>query len=299
MGLDGFKLRHMRMLVALSEHGKLGVVAEMFGVSQPGLSRTLSELEQMSGHQLFERHNRGLVVTTQGEVIVRHAKTLLAEAKRAEYEMVVAAAGQGGSVAFGTIITPAADYVTPALKRLFETHPTIDVSITVGSSDVLLEDVLSRRLDFAVCRIPSGMNPLLFDNKRLGKEALSVVVAENHPLADKADISEEDLRRQGWVLQPHGSFLRDVADDFIRRHGIVPESVVSTSDALLTMLLMRQSQRIAILAEPVARLMEQHRLLRILPIAADISVPDFGLLKLKDRELSASAELLYKLFESA
>jgi DNA-binding transcriptional LysR family regulator len=299
MGLDGFKLRHMRMLVALSEHGKLGVVAEMFGVSQPGLSRTLSELEQMSGHQLFERHNRGLVVTTQGEVIVRHAKTLLAEVKRAEYEMVVAAAGQGGSVAFGTIITPAADYVTPALKRLFETHPTIDVSITVGSSDVLLEDVLSRRLDFAVCRIPSGMNPLLFDNKRLGKETLSVVVAENHPLADKADISEEDLRRQGWVLQPHGSFLRDVADDFIRRHGIVPESVVSTSDALLTMLLMRQSQRIAILAEPVARLMEQHRLLRILPIAADISVPDFGLLKLKDRELSASAELLYKLFESA
>jgi DNA-binding transcriptional LysR family regulator len=226
-------------------------------------------------------------------------KMLLAEAKRAEYEMVVAAAGQGGSVAFGTIITPAADYVTPALKRLFETHPTIDVSITVGSSDVLLEDVLSRRLDFAVCRIPSGMNPLLFDNKRLGKETLSVVVAENHPLADKADIAEEDLRRQGWVLQPHGSFLRDVADDFIRRHGIVPESVVSTSDALLTMLLMRQSQRIAILAEPVARLMEQHRLLRILPIAADISVPDFGLLKLKDRELSASAELLYKLFESA
>jgi DNA-binding transcriptional LysR family regulator len=299
MGLDGFKLRHMRMLVALSEHGKLGVVAEMFGVSQPGLSRTLSELEQMSGHQLFERHNRGLVVSTQGEVIVRHAKTLLAEVKRAEYEMVVAAAGQGGSVAFGTIITPAADYVTPALKRLFETHPTIDVSITVGSSDVLLEDVLSRRLDFAVGRIPSGMNPLLFDNKRLGKETLSVVVAENHPLADKADISEEDLRRQGWVLQPHGSFLRDVADDFIRRHGIVPESVVSTSDALLTMLLMRQSQRIAILAEPVARLMEQHRLLRILPIAADISVPDFGLLKLKDRELSASAELLYKLFESA
>ncbi|KQV65168.1 LysR family transcriptional regulator [Rhizobium sp. Root1220] len=298
MGLDGFKLRHLRMLVALSEHGKLGVVAEMFGISQPALSRTLNELEQMSGHQLFERHNRGLAVTTQGEVIVRHARMLLAEAQRAEYEMVVAAAGQGGSVAFGTIITPAADYVTPALKRLFETHPTIDVSITVGSSDVLLEDVLSRRLDFAVCRIPSGMNPLLFDNTLLGKETLRVVVAENHPLADKADVTEADLRQQGWVLQPHGSFLRHVADDFIRRHGIVPESVVSTSDALLTMLLMGQSQRIGILAEPVARMMEQHRLLRILSIDADISVPDFGLLKLKDRELSASAELLYKLFQS-
>jgi DNA-binding transcriptional LysR family regulator len=299
MGLDGFKLRHLRMLVALSEHGKLGVVAEMFGISQPALSRTLNELEQMSGHQLFERHNRGLISTTQGDVIVRHAKMLLAEAQRAEYEMVVAAAGQGGSVAFGTIMTPAADYVAPALKRLFETHPTIDVSITVGSSDVLLEDVLSRRLDFAVCRIPSGMNPLWFDHIPLGKETLRVVVAANHPLAKKAVAAEDDLRQQSWVLQPHGSFLRHVVDDFIRRHGIVPASVVSTSDALLTMLLMLQSQRLGILAEPVARLMEEHGLLRILSIAGDISVPDFGLVKLKDRDLSASAELLYKLFESA
>jgi DNA-binding transcriptional LysR family regulator len=111
--------------------------------------------------------------------------------------------------------------------------------------------------------------------------------------------AEDDLRQQSWVLQPHGSFLRHVVDDFIRRHGIVPSSVVSTSDALLTMLLMLQSQRLGILAEPVARLMEEHGLLRILSIAGDISVPDFGLVKLKDRELSASAELLFKLFESA
>lgn len=298
MGLDGFKLRHMKMLVALSEHGKLGVVAEMFGVSQPALSRTLNELEQMSGHQLFERHNRGLVPTPQGEVIVRHAKMLLAEAQRAEYEMVVAAAGQGGSVAFGTIMTPAADYVAPALQRMFETHPTIDVSISVGSSDVLLEDVLSRRLDFAVCRIPSGMNPLLFDYVPIGQETLRVVAAANHPLAAKAVVTEEEMRAHSWVLQPHGSFLRQVADDYIRRHGIVPASVVSTSDALLTLLLMMQSDRLGIFAEPVGELFEQHGLLRRLAVERDISVPGFGLVKLRDRELSASAELLYRLFAS-
>ena len=191
MGLDGFRLRHLKMLVALSEHGKLGVVAEMFGVSQPALSRTLNELEQMSGHQLFERHNRGLAPTPQGEVIVRHAKMLISEAQRAEYEMVVAAAGQGGSVAFGTIMTPAADYVAPALKRIFETHPTIDISISVGSSDVLLEDVLSRRLDFAVCRIPSGMNPLWFDYLPVGQETLRVIVATDHPLSSKPLVTED------------------------------------------------------------------------------------------------------------
>lgn len=296
MGLDGFRLRHLKMLVALSEHGKLGVVAEMFGISQPALSRTLNELEQMSGHQLFERHNRGLIPTPQGEVIVRHAKMLISEAQRAEYEMVVAAAGQGGSVAFGTIMTPAADYVAPALKRIFETHPTIDISISVGSSDVLLEDVLNRRLDFAVCRIPSGMNPLWFDYLPVGQETLRVIVAVDHPLSAKPVVTEDDLRHLSWVLQPHGSFLRQVIDDFIRRHGIVPASVVSTSDALLTMLLILQSQRLGIFAEPVAALLERHGLVKALQIEGDISVPGFGLVKLKERELSASAELVYNVF---
>ncbi len=69
-----------------------------------------------------------------------------------------------------------------ALKRIFETHPTIDISIAVGSSDVLLEDVLNRRLDFAVCRIPSGMNPLWFDYLPVGQETLRVIVAVDHPL---------------------------------------------------------------------------------------------------------------------
>ncbi len=62
------------------------------------------------------------------------------------------------------------------------------------------------------------------------------------------------------------------------------------------MLLMLQSQRLGIFADPVAALLERHGLVKALQIEGDISVPGFGLVKLKERELSASAELVYNVF---
>lgn len=299
MGLDGFKLKHLKMLVALNEHRKLGVVADMFGLSQPALSRTLSELEQMCGHRLFERHNRGLTPTPQGDVIVRHAKMVLADTQRAEYEMAAATKGQGGNVAFGTITTPASDYIAPALKRIFDHDPTLNVSIVVGSSDVLLDDLINRRLDFAICRIPPGMNPARFDYAPLGTETLRLVVAAGHPLAGQAIVNEDELARQDWVLQPHGSFLRQVVDDFIRTHAIVPANVISTASTLLTILLVMQSNRVGIFAKPVADLLETHGLIRALPIGADITVPGFGIVTLRERALSTQAQRMVEAFRRA
>lgn len=296
MSFDGFRLRHFKMIVALSEQRKMGAVADMFGLSQPALSRILAELEAMVGHRLFERHNRGLLLTPQGEIALRHARMVIADTRRAEYEMAAAAAGQGGSVAFGTVMTPASDHVAPVLKQLYDTSPALDVSITVGSSDRLLEEVVSRRLDFAICRIPPNMNPLWFDYVHLGNETLRLVVAPDHPLAGKTAVDEEDLSRQNWVLQERGSLLRQIVDDFHRAKGILPGSVVSTSSVLLTILLIKQTKRVGLFADTVARLLEEHGLLRALPIKADLTVPDFGIIKLKDRDLSMSAQLVFDTF---
>ncbi|MDE1996622.1 MAG: LysR family transcriptional regulator, partial [Rhizobiaceae bacterium] len=213
--------------------------------------------------------------------------------RRVESEMAAAAKRSGGSVAFGTIMSPAADYIAPALKRVFQIDPSLNVSIVMGSSDVLLEDVVNRRLDFAICRIPGGMNPMKFDYVPLGKETLHLVAAMGHPLASRSAVTEDDLTRQDWVLQPQGSFLRQIVDDFIRKRAIVPANVISTASTLLTILLVMQSSRVGILAKPVAELLEAHGLLRSLPIAADITIPDFGIITLRDRALSEAARMVF------
>lgn len=296
MGLDGFRLKHFRILVALVEHRKISIVADLFGVSQPAMSRTIVELEQMAGYKLFQRHSRGMVPTEQGEIIVRHARVAVEDARRVEYEMATAALGRGGHVAFGTVMTPASDYVAPVLKKVFEIDPTLNVHIAVDSSDALLKILVQRRLDFAICRIPVGNEAKVFSYFALGNETLRLVVAPNHPLAVKPYVQEADFAEQDWVLQEKGSVLRSVVDEFHRRNGLHPKSVVSTASVLLTILLVVQTHRIGIFADTFARLLDQHGLIKALPLSANLTVPDFGIITLKDRELSAPAQFVLNTF---
>jgi DNA-binding transcriptional LysR family regulator len=292
--LDAFKLKHLRMLVALEEHGKVGSVAGMFGLSQPSLSRTLVELESLAGHRLFERHNRGTALTPEGKVLARYARTLLAEAARAEYDMKVIASGKRGSVSIGTVMTPASEIVVPALNDAQAGYQDLDINVSHGSSDALLAQLSAGSLDFAICRLPENFNRTMFDYEPLGEETFRMVVARGHPLAAKPAVEEADLEGLDWVLQPEGSYLRDVMDDYHRAQAIVPRSVISTSSVLMTILLVKSSGRVGIFAKTVAEMLDQHQLLTALPIHAHIDIPGFGLVQLKGKELSPQARSVFE-----
>lgn len=53
------RLRHLHTFVAVAQQGTLGRAAETLNLSQPALSKTLNELEQLTGARLFERGRRG------------------------------------------------------------------------------------------------------------------------------------------------------------------------------------------------------------------------------------------------
>lgn len=288
--LDPFKLKHLRMLVALEEHGKVGTVAAMFGLSQPSLSRTLFELESLAGYRLFDRHNRGTTLTAEGKVLARYARTLLSEAARAEYDMKVIASGKRGSVSIGTVMTPASDVIVPALNDAQAEYQDLDINISHGSSDALLAQLNAGSLDFAICRLPENANRAMFDYEPIGEETFRIVVGANHPLAKQSAVEEADLEGLDWVLQPEGSYLRDVIDDYHRHHAIVPRSVISTSSVLMTILLVRSGSRVGMFATTVAEMLDQHHLLKALPLNARIDIPGFGLVQIKGKELSPQAK---------
>lgn len=294
MRLDSFRLRHLRMLVALDEHRKVGTVAEMFGLSQPSLSRTLGELESLAGHTLFVRHNRGTSLTPEGQVLARHARSLLAEVARAEYEIDIVASGRRGAVSIGTIMTPASEFIVPALASVQSDYSELDFNLVEGSSDTLLRQLMAGQIDFAVCRITSEFNGALFEYAPLGSEALCMVVSTTHPLAALDHVPVAELERLDWVLQPPGSAIRSVVDDYHRRRGIVPRSIVSTGSVLLSILLVRQTQRVGIFAKPFADLLDGHSLLRALPVDAEIALPGFGLVHMKDRQLTPQARRVHE-----
>lgn len=65
------KLTHLRDIIAVSEHGSLRAAGRHLGIAQPAITRSIREIEHELGVPLFERHAKGVRLTSMGEVFVR------------------------------------------------------------------------------------------------------------------------------------------------------------------------------------------------------------------------------------
>jgi DNA-binding transcriptional LysR family regulator len=97
------------------------------------------------------------------------------------------------------------------------------------------------------------------------------------------------------VLQPRGSLLRRSVEAILRRYDIPPpENVVNTPSILMSMVLTARTDAIAPLGAPVADLFCATGYFVRLPLTERIMIEPYGLIKLRDRVLSPTAQLLYE-----
>src|SRR5258705_4146680 len=99
------KTRHIVLLVHLDEQRSVLRAAKAANMTQPGASKLLSELEDSLGVPLFTRHARGIEPTQYGEIMMRHARSALAEMDRAQDEITALRSGLAGQCTVGAVVS--------------------------------------------------------------------------------------------------------------------------------------------------------------------------------------------------
>jgi LysR family pca operon transcriptional activator len=176
------KLGLLRVADALETHGSLLKASAALGLSQPALSRALRELEEIVGARLFARHPRGVRPTEAGIVVIRLARRLLGELRRAEEELDAVGAAEGGSVAIGVLPVAAVGMLPGALIRLRESHPRLRLRLQQGRTEELLPLLAARELDLVVGRLYAPAVPDDFLREPLWEEPISALARAGHPL---------------------------------------------------------------------------------------------------------------------
>ncbi len=296
---SSLKLRHMRLVVALEEHGQISAAAHMMNISQPAASRMIAEIEGILGVAICERLPRGIRLTPYGGVLARRARSILLEMREVDREISDLKQGKGGSVFLGAVTAPAIQLAVPAIRSVRRRHPRVEISIQVETSLVLARELLASRHDFIIGRIPDDLNPRLFESRIIGVEKACLIARKGHPLASGRTVGLDELSHYDWVFQPSGSLLRQTVEGiFVSQGARLPDRVLNTSSLLLTLVMVAQSDAIAPVAVDVARFVNSRSGLAgtidILPIAFDINVQPYSLIKVRGRSLSPAAETLYE-----
>lgn len=191
--------RQLRLLIAVAEHGSLLAAADRVGLTQPGASKALKELESTLNAPLFMRTNRGLVPTEAGTCALRFARLIQSDISQLQQELSAIASGAGGRIAVGTIMG-AVPLLTRALTRLMDQQPDISVEIVEDTSASLLALIDQGRLDAAICRLSVSPKPHLYDSVVIKDESLAVVAHRAHPAAGLPAITLQDLSASRWVV---------------------------------------------------------------------------------------------------
>ena len=292
------KLGHMRLIVALDDGGQVSTAAQMLNISQPAASRMIAEIEAFLQVPICQRKPRGIVLTTYGKALARRGRSILLELREADREIDALRTGRGGNVFMGTVTAPSIELAVPAINRLRQQFPAIEINIQVDTSAVLANELLASRHDFIIARIPDNLNPRLFESRVIGVEKACLIVRHGHPLMAKPAVAIEDLTSFDWVFQPSGSLLRRALEQIFLSRGIpLPDRILNTASSFLTLVMVTRTDAIAPIALEVSRFVTDpdglSGALGVLPIDFEINVQPYSLITARNRALSPAAQMLY------
>lgn len=254
--LAHLKPAHLRLLVTIAETGKMQFAADKLAISQPAVSRILSEIEASIGDTLFERLPRGMRATPVGDVVLQRAAQILTEYDALENDVAMLSRGVSGKVRIGAVTGPAAGYVIPAIRNLRQSAPEIEATIQVAPSQDLIRGLERRSLDFVIARLPAGYDVSVLEIAPARTEKVALLVHETHPLAGASNCALERLAEFQWVMQERGAPIRQsVENAFFSAGQPLPSNVINSSSLLVALALLENSTAISPQAQEVADLL--------------------------------------------
>jgi len=281
---DRLKLRHLNCLVAIAERGNFVRAADALSITQPAVSKTIAELENIVGQRLVERTRKGIELTSAGRVLVRYAGSSLRTIREGLDSIARTRTIDAPVILIGVLPNVAITVLPQALLRFAAEVPQARVRVRTGSNAYLIAALRQGELDVVIGRLaePSDMQGLSFEH--LYTEALVFTVRPGHPLAGRQHLAPAALLEHRLMLPDAGTRVREAADRFFLASGLgLPENFIETIDVSFGRSYVMQTD--AVWCTPLGVVendLQQGALVR-LPIETQITMGPVGLTLRADR----------------
>jgi LysR family transcriptional regulator, pca operon transcriptional activator len=294
MDKDVFKnrirLRHLDCFICVAQTSHVGKAADKLRMSQPAVSKTLSELEEIVGLPLLVRNRQGSRLTREGENFLRHAVAVTDALSAAHASFGAKVASTAESIFVGALPTVAPDLLPPALQAFRTDHADARVVFQTGTNNALLQLLKTGEVDLVLGRLadPEMMVGLTFE--LLYVEPLVLAVRPGHPLDLHARVSLADVLDYQLVVSPRNTIPRHNTESLFRASGLrLPAHCVETLDVSLARQIVLQTDAVWCTPLGAVRNDSLHGMVSTLKLSTAGVEEPVGLLKRSDAELSLAA----------
>jgi DNA-binding transcriptional LysR family regulator len=213
------EIRQLRAFVAIAESGTFTAGALRVHVTQAAISMQIRQLENEIGAKVFVRAPRHVILTEAGEHLLRRARQMLREHDAAIDEIAELAGAERGRLRIGSasamVLT---DQLPIILTELRKQHPRAEITVTSGTSESLVDQILAGELDIAFVSLPVDARGI--QTERLSEDQLVAIASPHHKLSKQKTISAYTLAGERLILGERGGNTRRLIDQFFAQAGV-------------------------------------------------------------------------------
>jgi DNA-binding transcriptional LysR family regulator len=211
--------RQLRVFTEVARHLSFARAAESLHLTPPAVTMQIKELESQVGLPLFERAGKKVSLSTAGEYMLVYARKILATVKDAEDAAARLQRAETGKLTIGFVST-AKYFMMKLIADFRDLHEGVDVQLALGNREQLVAMLRNNEVDIAVMgRPPKEMQTR---PEPFAAHPHVFVAGTGHPLAQRGQISVEDLRPYDFIVREPGSGTRAAMQKFFDETYVEP-----------------------------------------------------------------------------
>lgn len=204
-------IRNMEYFLAVTREGNISAAAQALHISQPALSKQISDLEKELGVKLFERGSRKITLTEEGMILRKRSEEMVSLLERTENEIHESRETINGEIHIGAGESRGFHYISEKTAELMKKYPGIHVSVVSGDTEDLSDQLENGLIDMAM--IYSDFDKNIYNFLTIPEvEHFGVLMRKDSPLAKQETIRIVDLYDQPVILSRGSKFPSFIMD---------------------------------------------------------------------------------------
>lgn len=265
-------LRQIEAFRSVMRLGSMTAAAEVLYTSQPNVSRLIAQLELSTGLVLFKRAGVRLIPTQQGQALFQEVERAYVGLDSLKHSAKNIRNLGTGRLRVAAVPSTGMSVLPRVLKAFTDTRPELTVSLHVNSSPTVEQWVKSQFCDIGIVVHPGDVTGQQVE--LLAQTAAVCVLPSSHPLAERAQITFEDLEEQRFVSLCHGDGTRSMVDELFEHAGVERVMAVEAQYSAINCEMVALGMGIT-LAHPLVARDYAHRDIVIKPFRPDILFPTY------------------------
>jgi DNA-binding transcriptional LysR family regulator len=292
------KLRDLRLLDVVVRSKSMARASAQLNLTQPAISKAISELEHMVGVRLVDRSRQGIEPTQFGRALLKSGVAIFDDLRQGVREIEFLSDPAAGDVRVAASEPMTAGILPMIVARLSRQYPRISIYVTQSPIAVLehrtpqYRDLRERNVDLVLGPIvrPFAEDDLaaetLFEDKQV------VVTGMRSRWAHRRKVKLADLVDEPWCMAPSDTLVGARCVEAFRACGLdVPRRTVLASSIQLYNGLLATEHFLAMLPDSLVRFSGKRFGIKALPIALSVPTRTIGIVTLKNRTIGSAARL--------